>query len=196
MYGTVNRALQRFLRDTYGDAAWAEIARDAGLRIEEFEPLVPYPPELTERLLTVAAGRLRQDPGDLLEDLGTHLVAARTCEAPRRLLRFGGETLGEFLHSVDEIPERIRLVLPEFDIPRIEVAFEPPGRFVIGVAPGLPGFSLVLAGVLRGLTDDYGALAVIDHVGGRGGEARITVDVRDSDFAQGRSFDLAARVAS
>jgi hypothetical protein len=49
---------------------------------------------------------------------------------------------------------------------------------------------------LRGLTDDYGALAIIDHVGGPGGEARITVDVRDAAFAQGRRFDLAARVAS
>jgi hypothetical protein len=196
MYGMVNRALQRFLRETYGEDAWADIARAAGLRIDEFEPLVSYPPELTHRLLTAAADRLRQDPGDLLEDLGTHLVAAPSYEAPRRLLRFGGETLAEFLHSVDEVPERLRLALPDFDIPRVEVAFAPPGSFVIGVAPGLPGVSRVLTGVLRGLADDYGALAIIDHAGGPGGEARITVDVRDAAFAKGRRFDLAARVAS
>jgi hypothetical protein len=76
------------------------------------------------------------------------------------------------------------------------VEFAPPGRFAIGVAPGLPGVSRVFTGVLRGLADDYGALAVIEHVGGPGGEARLTVDVRDVAFAQGRRFDLAARVAS
>jgi hypothetical protein len=196
MYGLVNRALQRFLCDTYGDDAWADIARATGLRTEGFEPLVTYPQALSRRILDAAAERLRQDPDDLLEDLGTYLVAHPGYEATRRLLRFGGGSFVELLHSLDDLPDRARLALPDLLFPRLQTTFVHEHRFVVEVAPGLPGFSRVLAGVLRGMADDYGALAMIDHAVRAEGVGTLTVDVHDASFAEGRHFDLSVRVAS
>lgn len=195
MYGLVNRALQRFICSSYGEAAWIEIAQASGLRLEEFEPLFPYPDDLTDTLVAMAALRLRQGSDELLEDLGTFLVSHPSYEAARRLLRFGGSDFIEFLQSLDELPDRARLALPGLDFPRISVDMPRPGRTVLVCGRGLPGFSRVLTGLLRGLADDYGTLAMIDHAGSGGGEARIVVDIHNASFARARRFDLAAPVA-
>jgi len=196
MYGLVNRALQRFICNSYGESAWTEIAQVSGLRLDEFEPLLLYPDELTERIVAAAALRLRQGPGELLEDLGTFLVAHPSYEAARRLLRFGGSDFVEFLQSLDELPDRARLALPGLDFPRISVDMPRPGRIVLACGRGLPGFSRVLTGLLRGLADDYGTLAMIDHADSTGEEALINVDIHNASFTRARRFDLAAPVVS
>jgi hypothetical protein len=195
MYGLVNRALQRFICNSYGNSAWAEIAQSAGLRLEEFEPLLLYPDDLTETIVATAAMRLRQGPDELLEDLGTFLVSHPSYEAARRLLRFGGSDFVEFLQSLDELPDRARLALPGLDFPRISVDMPRPGCIILACGRGLPGFSRVLTGLLRGLADDYGTLAMIGHAVADGGEARITVDIHNTSFARARRFDLATPVA-
>jgi hypothetical protein len=194
MYGLVNRALQRFICSSYGDAAWAEIAQASGLRHEAFEPLLLYPDDLTGTIVAAAAERLRQAPDELLEDLGTFLVSHPSYEAARRLLRFGGSDFVELLQSLDDLPDRARLALPGLDFPRISVDMPRPGRIVLVCGQGLPGFSRVLTGLLRGLADDYGTLAMIDHAGAGCDEARITVDIHNTSFARARRFDLAIPV--
>ncbi len=196
MYGLVNRALQRFICNSYGDSAWTEIAQVSGLRLDEFEPLLLYPDELTESIVAAAALRLRQGPDELLEDLGTFLVSHPSYEAARRLLRFGGSDFVELLQSLDELPDRARLALPGLDFPRISVDMPIPGRIVLVCGRGLPGFSRVLTGLLRGLADDYGTLAMIDHDGSAGEEARINVDIHNTSFARARRFDLATPVVT
>ena len=47
-----------------------------------------------------------------------------------------------------------------------------------------------MLGVLRAMADDYGALAVLDHVGAADGEETITITLVETDFAQGREFEL------
>ncbi|MGI1662723.1 heme NO-binding domain-containing protein [Palleronia sp. KMU-117] len=196
MYGLVNRALQRFLCDTYGAGAWHDIARATGLRLDDFEPLLTYPEELTMKILAAASERLRQSTDDLLEDLGTYLVSHPTYEASRRLLRFGGGSFVDFVHSLDDLPDRARLALPDLVFPRLAVEARSARGFLLTVGPGMQGFSHVLTGVLRGMADDYGALALIEHTAGTDGQATILVEVHDTRFAKGRRFELAVRVAS
>ncbi len=74
MNGLINKAIQCFLRDGWGMPAWLDAARAAGVAPRGFEPMLDYPPEVTERLLQAASDRLDRGRDDLLEDLGTYLV--------------------------------------------------------------------------------------------------------------------------
>ena len=58
MHGLVNRSIQRFLRDTYGEQAWAEIALSAKLGFSNFEVLMPYDDILTLRVIDAATEKL------------------------------------------------------------------------------------------------------------------------------------------
>ncbi len=66
MHGLVNRALQRFVCDTYGDARWAEIASTAALGFDRFEPMLSYDPTITDMVIKAACFELGKPRGTLL----------------------------------------------------------------------------------------------------------------------------------
>jgi hypothetical protein len=195
MHGLVNRSIQCFVRDTFGAAAWARIAAAAGCPPDGFEAMLRYDSGTTDQLIAAAADQLDRTAESLLEDLGTYLVSHPNRESLRRLLRFGGVDFVEFLHSLDDLPGRARLAVPDLDLPQIEVTEDSPGRYTIALRCDRAGFATVLAGVLRAMADDYGALVLLDHVGRRGDAEILEIELLDQSFAAGRRFELAATAA-
>lgn len=164
MHGLVNRSVQSFLSDTYGVALWSAVSARIGVSESGFEAMLSYEDITTEAMLAEAGRRLGQEPEALLEDLGTYLVSHPRMERLRRLLRFGGTNFLEFLQSLEDMPERGRLAVPDLELPDLEVADEGAGHFLLHVRGGPPGSPAILTGVLRAMADDYGALAVIEMV--------------------------------
>lgn len=195
MNGLINRALAWFVRDTCGEALWRGLVEALSLGEAAFEPLMPCERDVTERLLAALAERVGRAPEEVLEDLGTYLVSQPRTEAVRRLLRFGGVDFLDFLHSLEDLPDRARLAMPDFTLPEIRLHPEMPGlfRIEVGACPvaGVP-LGPVLVGVLRAMADDYGALVLIGSRGADAGREVIEVRLLDAAFAHGRAFDLGA----
>ncbi|WP_146586228.1 heme NO-binding domain-containing protein [Puniceibacterium confluentis] len=190
MHGLINNTLQCFLQDTYGGETWAEIARRADIDPPEFEAMLHYEPEQTDQILDSAALHLCKPREAILEDVGTYLVSHPNTEALRRLLRFGGVTFAEFLHSMDDLPDRARLAVPDLDLPGLELTEYAKDRFALRCTGPVPGFGLVLVGVLRAMADDYGALVILEYEGWNLGCERIVITLIETEFAEGRQFDL------
>jgi hypothetical protein len=195
MHGLINRAIQRFAEDVHGGAIWLAAAEAAQPGLTGFEAMLSYDDALTCRVLEALAERTGLPREMLLEDLGTYLVRHPNTEAIRRLLRFGGETFAEFLHSLDDLPGRVGLAVPDLRLPSIEVRDLGPGQFLLSTGPGLPGFGQVLTGVLRAMADDYGSLALVVLLDCAAGSARLSVTVAEAAFAEGRQFVLSASAA-
>lgn len=197
MHGLVNRSIQCFLRDTYGAATWAHVAREARLGFDGFEPMLTYDSALTEAVIAAAAKVLNRPRESVLEDLGTYLVSHQNTEALRRLLRFGGVTFEDFLHSLEDLPERARLALPDLDLPGLVLIEETSGDYALQVSALVAGAGHVMVGLLRAIADDYGALALLDH-GGADAESHVEtvrIQLLDRCHSSGRSFDLAGWAA-
>jgi len=195
MNGLINRAIECFARDSYGDGLWQEVIAGLATDAAAFEPLKPCDPEVTARLVTALAARLERPPADLLEDLGTYLVAQPRSESIRRLMRFGGVDFAEFLESLEDLPDRARLAMSELDLPAISLHVQGAGAFRVEVArsdcAGLR-FGPVLLGLLRAMADDYGALVLLEYRGCDALREIIEVHLLDVAFADGRDFDLAS----
>jgi hypothetical protein len=192
MHGLINRSIQSFLRDTYGQELWRRVARDARLGFENFEAMLAYDDALTDAVLNAAARALDRPREALLEDLGTYLVSHPNLEPLRRLLRFGGVSFVDFLHSLDDLPERGRLAVPDLELPRFELHPLSAQQFLLRCTAPRPGFGHVMVGVLRAMADDYGALAMLDYTGRDGRVETITIDLLETRFAAGRPFSLAS----
>ena len=192
MHGLINRSIQCFLRDTYGPRLWAEVADRAGLGVDGFEAMLPYPDALTPALLNAAARVLDRPRDGVLEDIGTYLVSHPGIPALRRLLRFGGVGFVDFLQSLDDVQGRGRLAVPDLELPQLELRDHTPGRFTLTCRSAYPGFGHVMVGVLRAMADDYGALVLLEHQGTRGEVDRIAIELLDQRFAEGRRFELLA----
>ena len=191
MHGLINKAIQAFLTQTYGDAFWQRVAADADIGLTEFEAMLTYDPALTDRVLDAACRALDRDRGGMMEDLGTFLVTSPSLPGIRRLLRFCGVTFEDFVHSLDDLPDRVQLAVSDLHLPRIEVTDAADQSWRVLCAPGLPGYGHVILGLLRAMADDYGALALLDLEE----DGAITVDLIDSGYADGRSFRLSMGVA-
>ncbi|MEO9683091.1 MAG: heme NO-binding domain-containing protein [Tateyamaria sp.] len=195
MHGLINRAIQCFVSDSYGADNWVEVARVANLRFVEFESMLVYDDDLTPNLLDSVSYVLNRPRDDVMEDIGTYLVSHPNVERLRRLLRFGGVTFVEFLHSLDDLPDRARLAVSDLTLPRIELREHGPGHFSLICESPLVGYGHVVMGVLRAMADDYGALAVLEHAGSGKGVETISITLIETEFAEGRSFELGARAS-
>ncbi|WP_027243458.1 heme NO-binding domain-containing protein [Leisingera daeponensis] len=192
MHGLINRAIQAFVTSTYGADRWEEVMEEAGLGFTEFEAMLFYTDEQSGRMLAAMEKVLARPLPEMLEDMGTFLVSNPQVEALRRLLRFGGVNYVEFLHSLDDLPDRARLAVSDLHLPGLELVEQAPQQFELVCQPGLPGYAYVLMGVLRAMADDYGDLVFLDHSGTQGGAEVISITVVETKFAAGREFDLGA----
>ncbi len=192
MHGLINRSIQCFLRDTYGEAAWREVARRADIGLDNFEAMLIYDIAVTDRVIDAAAALLERPRDGVLDDFGTYLVSHPNLERLRRLLRFGGVSFVDFLHSLDDLPDRARLALPDLDLPLLELQGSSSDCFRLACRSPLAGAGHVIVGLLRAMADDYGALVLLEHEGSRGGAEIVAIHLLETRFAAGRRFDLAA----
>ncbi|MFB9223441.1 heme NO-binding domain-containing protein [Paracoccus cavernae] len=183
MLGLVNRSIEVFLRTTYGEKVWKEIAARADVDARGFNSLRHYADETTTRLLRCAATTLKKTTLEILEDTGSWMVRL---EPIRRLLRFSGGEFAEFIDALEELPARARMALPDLVFPPLTVTQKEGGIYDVQ-GHGWPfGLQWIVAGVLRGMADDYGVLALIEA-----DADGIEIRILEEEFALGRPFDLA-----
>lgn len=190
MHGLINRSLQCFLRDTYGQPAWDAVVREARLDFDSFEAMLTYEDGLTDRVINAAAEVLHRPRETLLEDMGHYLVSHDTQISLRRLLRFSGVNFADFVNSLEELPERGRLALPNLDVPDILLVDHGDGRFRMSCSAPLAGTGHILVGLLRAMADDYGALVLLEHLGLDCGAEVIAIQIADQAFSAARPFNL------
>ncbi|WP_238364763.1 heme NO-binding domain-containing protein [Mesobacterium pallidum] len=191
MHGLINRAIQNFVRDTYGEATWKRVAADAAIDTPDIEAMMDYDDEVTWALLEAVQAALTRDRGEVLENIGTYLVSHPNVERLRRLLRFGGVDFIDFLHSLDDLPGRARLAVSDLDLPEMELREHGGGRFSLTCRGGEPGWGHVMIGILRALADDYGALVMLEFRDRRRGDEIVDIALVEHDYAEGRDFRLA-----
>lgn len=194
MHGLIFTAIQSFFATTHGRRRWQAVTSAAGVGMSDYEAMLTYDDDQLGVLLTAICDDLRLPRQEVLEDLGTYLVSHPQMESLRRLLRFGGETYLDFLHSLDDLPDRARLAVSDLDLPPLELREVDDGLFSLTCRPGLPSFASVMVGVLRAMADDYGALAILEYRDRQPGGEVISIALVESAFSRGRDFDLGARV--
>jgi hypothetical protein len=212
MHGLINKAVEAFVTDTYGQSAWHAVLRRAGLwdqiGSDGFDTLHVYDAAVFVSVLAAASDELARPSESLLEDLGTYLVSHHRTGRLRRLLRFGGVSYTEFLRSLVDLEGRVRLAVPDLALPALTLTEQGPGLYQLTCHACHRGFGDVMLGLLRAMGDDYGALVVLDLLGrtstgsvddrpgdGPGGAAEtgddmLSIIVHDTAFHAGREFEL------
>jgi hypothetical protein len=192
MYGLFLRALQNYVGFTFGSETLAQVLSVACAPVEGFEPLLRYDKATLRAFIAAVAGQLGRPADAILEDLGTFVITQEELSPARRLLRFGGATFGDFLFSLEELPDRVRLALADEDFPPLHLTDLGEGRFRLVCETDCAEIEYVLLGILRAMADDYGALVVIEAEPQYPNAAALMICLLDVRFAEGRRFDLVA----
>lgn len=190
MNGLIDRAIECFLRDSYGEPCWQRVAHAAGDPGDAPGELFGGCARRSAALVAAAAAERGLSKAALMEDLGAYLVTHPAREGIRRLMRFSGDSFADVVQSLDDLPDRVRLALPGLDLPAVLVSDSGAGALVVTVLWHDAGAGWVLTGMLRALADDYGALALLEAAETGPGAVRIRVDLLDLAHGEGRSFSL------
>ena len=195
MHGLVNRAIERFVRDTYGRDTWLGVMGQLDLGYSEFESMLIYEPQVTAQVLNATSDALQRPVDEVLEDIGTYLVSHPNTAAVRRLLRFSGETFEDFLHSLDDLPDRARLAVSDLTVPGLELADQSADVYCLHVYNphgATVRFGPVVLGLLRAMADDYGALVLLEYLNRTQSCERLRIHLLASAHGEGRAFVLGA----
>lgn len=182
MHGLIHRSIEAFLREVCATPLWSRVAEDAGVDPRGFQTGRRHSDQVSRDLIATAARRLGKPESELLEDLGAWLAGL---QALRRLLRFSGRDFREFLHRLDELPGRAHMVVPDLGLPEVTVMIDEQDRVIVTLSEPEGLWLPVLAGLIRAMADDYGALGVILTE-----KDRICVHVPLDAFTPGRGFSL------
>ena len=187
MYGLLLRALQGYICTTFGARRWVQVMEENHHRAEGFEPLLHYDLGQFRAVLARSCKVLGRSAASLLEDMGTFMVTNPAMPAPRRLLRFAGNSYGEFLLSLEELPERAKLALYDVCLPRIVVRALGAGEYLLYCKPAQPEVIHLLHGLLRAMADDYGTLVFIEFeerpIAGEGAQNQPALLIRMAEAA-------------
>ena len=195
MYGLINKAIEIFVTDTYGAARWQAVMGQADLGVTQFEAMLPYDAHVTDEVLQAMSVVLGRSSAHMLEDLGTYLVVSPSMPSFRRLLRFGGVDYVDFLHSLADMPDRVRLAIGDLRLPALDLIERPNNVFHLHCHAGLPGYGHVMLGILRAMADDYGALALLELNPHASGGADINIQVVLDAFSAGNAFQMGSASA-
>jgi hypothetical protein len=192
----LNRGLQGFVHDFYGSDRWEEACLAADLPFFSFESMLHYDDDLTSRLLETLSIVLDRSKSEILEDFGTYVVSHEDLVPIRRLLRFGGETFVDFLHSLDDVHARMKVAMPNLEVPKLSLEVRGDDRFVVHYEFTKPGYGAVILGILRGMADDYGTLVTIEQISkSKGPLDREKMDIRLVDVRWRRTAEIRKMVS-
>jgi hypothetical protein len=194
MHGLINRSIQSYVCCRFGSTIWEDVIRHAGFDFNEFEAMLSYDDSLTPQVLDAISDVINRPRDDLMEDIGTFLVTDPGFEGMRRLLRFGGVNFEDFLHSLDDLPDRTRLAVPDLHLPHIELRAQADGQYSLICNAPVTGFGNLMMGILRVMADDYGALVLLDLTGAGQDIETVSITLIKADYAEGRAFHLGAWV--
>ena len=131
MHGLINRGLQCFVLSIYGNDVWEDVCADAGLSFNNFETMLCYDDIITEQVLDAICHATKRDRPEILEDYGTFIVSEHCSPAVKKLLRLGGETFVEFLHSLEDVYDRVQIAIPDLETPTMRLEVRSPKEYIL-----------------------------------------------------------------
>ena len=163
MYGLVNRAIEELVCHNFGEETWAAIRMAAGVDMEAFICMEPYPDEITYQLVDAASQLLGIPAETILQTFGEYWTLYTAREGYGELLKVSGDTLPEFLRNLDNLHARVGLLYPELRPPSFECTHADETGMLLHYRSERAGMAPLVIGLLQGLSKMFATELAIEH---------------------------------
>lgn len=152
MYGLLNAALKEFVVSTHGSAAWDTVTEHAGESTRVYNKMEQYPDDVTYRLVGATAATTGASGDDVLDRFGEFWVKYTAEQGYGTLFDIAGDSLRDFLLSLDDLHARIGRSFPKLVPPSFR--FDPidPHTLRMHYLSPRKGLCPMIPGLLRGLS--------------------------------------------
>ena len=164
MYGLVNKAIADLITMEHGEAVWAEVRRRAGVDVEVFVGMDPYPDAVTYDLVRAASELLDVPAEKLLEAFGEHWILYTARQGYGDLLGMGGRTFREFMLHLHDLHTHVGLAFPNLTPPSFWCSDVGDDTLTLHYQSQRDGLAPMVVGLLRGLGRMFDTEVTIEHV--------------------------------
>lgn len=151
MYGLVNQAIEDLVRTTHGDDTWEEVKRKAGVDVDTFISMEPYPDEMSYKLVGAASDVLGTSADQLLEAFGEHWTLYTAQKGYGDLFRMGGSTFKGFMQNLHNLHTHVSLSFPNLQPPSFWCTDVTDTSMVLHYRSTREGLGPMVVGLVRGL---------------------------------------------
>ena len=120
MYGLVNAAFRELIVSRYGNEQWEKIREAVVPDVESFSRMEQHPDEITYRMVERAAELTGIPQRELLVKFGELWVIYTDREGYGSLFDIAGDSLPDFLLSLNELHERVGRNFPKLRPPKFQ----------------------------------------------------------------------------
>lgn len=117
MYGLVNAALRELIVSRHGSEKWEQIRQAVVPDVDNFSRMSPYPDEVTYRMVQRASELTGDSQEELLLKFGEFWVIYTDREGYSALFDIAGDSLHDFLLSLNELHVRVGRNFPKLRPP-------------------------------------------------------------------------------
>ena len=167
MYGLVNRAVEDLVTHRFGAPAWEQVKAEAGVDVEVFVAMSPYPDTVTYALVAAASTVLGLPAPQVLEAFGEYWMQYSAGQGYGELLDLMGHDVPSFLEQLDEVHERLKLSFPDLVPPSMAVSDVTDASLVVHYRSDRDGLAPFVVGLLRGVGARFGRPVEVTLARGR-----------------------------
>ena len=151
MYGMVNHGIQSLIISKFGQKDWDEICQLAGQTDTDFESMITYPDTVTYDLVGAISKKYNLPAEEVLKLFGDYWVDYSSETVIGKLFDFSGHEIMEFLESLNEMHERIKMSMPHLKPPVFEFEEVEDNTHLLHYSSDREGLEPMVIGLLEGL---------------------------------------------
>jgi len=163
MHGMINKSIEDLVTIQFGADKWEAVKLKAGVTEPAFISNQSYPDAMTYGLVGAATEVLGLTADQVLYAFGEFWVTHTAFKGYGDMLMSAGRTIGEFLDYLPLFHTRVALIFPNLKPPRFECSDRHENRITLHYFSDRPGLSMVVAGMLNGISKLYKTPAVVTH---------------------------------
>jgi hypothetical protein len=163
MYGLVNAALRELLISLYGHDHWEQVRLAVVPELETFSAMEQYPDEITYRMIERASHFAGVPEEELLVSFGELWVVYTDRQGYGALFDIAGDSLADFLLSLNELHARVGRNFPKLRPPTFRFDTLGPNRLRMHYLTRRPGLCPFVRGLLRGLSLRFHTPIEVEH---------------------------------
>ena len=164
MYGMVNKAFQEMVSIQFGEDKWDEIKDKAGLDIDVFVSMEPYPDEITGKIVGAASEVLTISAEDFLMQFGEFWVSYAANSDYGEIFDISGNTFVELLQNLNDLHTRVGNIMHQLDPPSFKCTDIRKNSLQLHYYSNRKGLAPMVVGLLKGLATRFKTEIEITHL--------------------------------
>ncbi|EDO47086.1 predicted protein, partial [Nematostella vectensis] len=152
-YGFIHCALADLVIGKFGEEAWKDIIKKAGVELDGGSYLIHkiYDDEETLRLVGAACEATGLELDTVLEVFGAHFFAYCEKSGYDRILKVLGRNLRDFLCNLDALHDHLATIYPGMEAPSFRCTETDNGTLLLHYYSKRPGLSYIVIGLVKAI---------------------------------------------